>query len=75
MPVTQRGFAASVQAIPSLLFWEVRRKDFAESLAHHVATLTLIIYSYCIKSVLVPCPCVILDDISGHACTRPAGLQ
>lgn len=40
-----------MQAIPSLLFWEVRRKDFVESLAHHVATLTLIIYSYCIKSV------------------------
>ena len=40
-----------MQAIPSLLFWEVRRKDFVESLAHHVATLTLIIYSYSIKSV------------------------
>jgi TLC domain len=74
----QQEHSAFVQAIPSLLFWEVRRKDFAESLAHHVATLTLIIYSYCIKSVLLPplpCPCVILDDSAKHACMRPAGPQ
>jgi TLC domain len=39
----------TLQAIPTLLFWEVRRKDFLESLAHHVATLILIVYSYYIK--------------------------
>ena len=40
-----------LQAVPSLIFWEVRRKDFWESMAHHFATLGLIVYSYHVKCV------------------------
>ena len=32
-------YADIAQALPMLLFWETRRKDFVESFAHHVATL------------------------------------
>ena len=38
-----------LQAVPSLLWWETRRKDFAENMLHHFATLGLIIYSYQVK--------------------------
>lgn len=38
-----------VQAIPALALWEVRRKDFAELMAHHVATIALIVYSMQVK--------------------------
>ena len=31
------------------MFWEVRRKDFLETFAHHVVTLALIAYSYSLK--------------------------
>lgn len=41
--------AVFLQAVPSLVFWEVRRKDFWESMAHHFATLGLIVYSYQVK--------------------------
>jgi len=37
------------QAIPSLMFWEVKRKDFWEQMAHHIATIGLITYSYQVK--------------------------
>lgn len=43
----------ALQAVPSLIFWEVRRKDFWESMAHHFATLGLIVYSYHVKCVKV----------------------
>ena len=43
----------ALQAVPSLIFWEVRRKDFWESMAHHFATLGLIVYSYHVKCVTV----------------------
>ena len=39
----------AAQAIPVLMFWEVRRKDFLETFAHHCVTLTLIAYSYSLK--------------------------
>ena len=39
----------NLQAVPSLIFWEVRRKDFWENMAHHIATLGLITYSYHVK--------------------------
>jgi len=37
--------AVVVQAVPSLIFWELRRKDFWEQIAHHLVTLFLIVYS------------------------------
>ena len=40
-----------LQALPMLIFWETRRKDFAETFAHHVATLALIVYSHHVKWV------------------------
>ena len=40
---------AVVQAVPTLMFWEVRRKDFWENMAHHIATIGLITYSYQVK--------------------------
>ena len=38
-----------MQAVPYLIFWEVRRKDFWENFAHHLATIGLIVYSYEVK--------------------------
>lgn len=57
----------AAQAIPTLLFWEVRRKDFVESLAHHVATLILIVYSYYIKygHLMLRCFC---DGLAAPVC-------
>ena len=40
---------AVLQAVPTLMFWEVRRKDFWENMAHHIATIGLITYSYQVK--------------------------
>lgn len=34
------------QAIPMLFFWETKRKDRLELVAHHIATVILIVYSY-----------------------------
>ena len=38
-----------LQAVPTLVFWEVRRRDYAENMAHHLATIGLVIYSYQVK--------------------------
>lgn len=38
-----------LQAVPALALWEVRRKDFAELMAHHVATIALVVYSLQVK--------------------------
>jgi len=38
-----------LQAVPYLFLWEVRRKDFWENFAHHLATIGLIVYSYEVK--------------------------
>lgn len=34
-----------LQAIPTLIVWDLKRKDFYQMLAHHVATVGLIMYS------------------------------
>ncbi len=56
--------AVFLQAVPSLVFWEVRRKDFWESMAHHFATLGLIVYSYQVKCA----PVNVHSYIMGVAC-------
>ncbi|CAL5229488.1 g12821 [Coccomyxa viridis] len=53
-----------VQAIPSLIFWEVRRKDFWEQMAHHVATIGLITYSYQVNFVKVGAMVFLCHDIN-----------
>ncbi|XP_048574838.1 ASC1-like protein 1 isoform X1 [Triticum urartu] len=35
-----------IYSVFALLFWETRRKDFAISISHHVATVVLIVMSY-----------------------------
>jgi len=46
--------AVVVQAVPSLIFWELRRKDFWEQIAHHLVTLFLIVYSSKISGLCIP---------------------
>lgn len=41
--------ATWLQAIPMLFLWETKRKDRWEVLAHHIATIVLIAYSYYLK--------------------------
>eukprot|EP00884_Botryococcus_braunii_P003814 jgi/Botrbrau1/13433/Bobra.0082s0037.1 len=53
-----------VQAIPSLCFWEVRRKDFWESFAHHIATVGLIVYSYQVNFVKVGVMVFLCHDVN-----------
>lgn len=40
-----------LQAIPMIFLWETKRKDRWELLAHHIATVVLIAYSYYLKWV------------------------
>ncbi|KAK9821601.1 hypothetical protein WJX81_004562 [Elliptochloris bilobata] len=58
----QMGFY--LQAVPSLVFWEVRRKDFWESMAHHFATLGLIVYSYQVNFVKIGAMVFLCHDIN-----------
>lgn len=53
-----------IQAIPSLMFWEHRRKDFWEQFGHHVVTLILIVYSYHLKILKVGCMVFLVHDIN-----------
>jgi len=53
-----------MQGIPSLIFWEHRRKDFWEQIAHHVVTLFLIIYSYSVNFMKVGCAVFLVHDVN-----------
>ncbi|KAK9813659.1 hypothetical protein WJX73_002155 [Symbiochloris irregularis] len=53
-----------LQAVPSLIWWEVRRKDFAENMIHHFATLGLIIYSYQVNFMKVGNMVFLCHDIN-----------
>lgn len=53
-----------IQGIPSLIFWELRRKDFWEQIAHHVVTLFLIVYSYQLNFMKVGCMVFLVHDIN-----------
>jgi hypothetical protein len=52
-----------LQSIPYLLFIETRRKDFLESMAHHVVTLVLLLYSYYLNLTSVGVMIMLLHDI------------
>ncbi|KAK9824507.1 hypothetical protein WJX72_010967 [[Myrmecia] bisecta] len=56
------GFYA--QAIPVLLFWEVRRKDFWANLGHHLATLILIGYSFLVNFTKVGTMVFLVHDVN-----------
>eukprot|EP00208_Stichococcus_sp_RCC1054_P000408 CAMPEP_0206138104 /NCGR_PEP_ID=MMETSP1473-20131121/3074_1 /ASSEMBLY_ACC=CAM_ASM_001109 /TAXON_ID=1461547 /ORGANISM="Stichococcus sp, Strain RCC1054" /LENGTH=293 /DNA_ID=CAMNT_0053531433 /DNA_START=347 /DNA_END=1229 /DNA_ORIENTATION=+ len=60
--IVEMGFY--IQAIPYLVFWETRRKDFLESFAHHVATLVLIVYSYWLNLTKVGVVVFWLHDVN-----------
>ncbi|DBB03589.1 hypothetical protein WJX82_004993 [Trebouxia sp. C0006] len=53
-----------LQGIPSLIFWELRRKDFWEQIAHHIVTLFLIVYSYQVNFMKVGCMVFLVHDIN-----------
>lgn len=63
------------QAVPSLIWWEVRRKDFAENMIHHFATLGLIIYSYQVKCVDGALRSHVFVDMSGSLAICMACFQ
>ena len=44
---TELGFY--IASIGMLIFWEVRRRDFAAMMIHHLATVSLIVGSYYLK--------------------------
>eukprot|EP00955_Chlamydomonas_euryale_P041442 351978-Chlamydomonas_euryale.AAC.5 len=58
----QTGFY--VQAIHFLAFHEVRRKDWLESMIHHVATVGLLAYSYYVNFCRIGVLIMLLHDIS-----------
>jgi len=53
-----------VQAIPYLIFWEVRRKDFWENFGHHLATIGLILYSYEVNFMKIGIMVFLCHDIN-----------
>lgn len=58
----QLGFY--LQAVPFLMFVEVRRKDWAESFAHHVVTLGLQYYSFWANFTRAGIIIMLLHDVS-----------
>lgn len=53
-----------IQAIPVLVFWEVRRKDFLENMAHHWVTLALIVYSHYLGLTKTGAVVFLLHDVN-----------
>jgi len=53
-----------IQAIHFLLFHEVRRKDWAESMTHHVATVVLLVYAYYVNFARVGTMVLLVHDVS-----------
>jgi hypothetical protein len=58
----QTGFY--LQAIHFLAFLEVRRKDWLESMIHHIVTVGLLVYSYYVNFTRVGILIMLLHDIS-----------
>ncbi|KAJ9516876.1 hypothetical protein QJQ45_027273, partial [Haematococcus lacustris] len=58
----QTGFY--VQAIHYLIFHEIRRKDWLESLVHHIATSVLLAYSYYVNFSRVGVMILLVHDMS-----------
>jgi len=53
-----------LQAVPYLFLWEVRRKDFWENFAHHLATIGLIVYSYEVNFMKIGTMVFLCHDIN-----------
>ncbi|XP_020522817.1 ASC1-like protein isoform X1 [Amborella trichopoda] len=53
-----------IYSIFALIFWETRRSDFGVSMAHHVATLILIVLSYIFRFARVGSVVLALHDAS-----------
>jgi hypothetical protein len=58
----QTGFY--IQAIHYLIFHEVRRKDWLESLIHHIVTVFLMSYSYYVNFTRIGIMVMLLHDVS-----------
>lgn len=56
-----------LQAIHFLMFIEVRRKDWLESMIHHVVTLALLAYSYYLNFTRVGVMVILIHDCSDIA--------
>lgn len=52
-----------LQSIPFLIYYETRRKDFLESMIHHIVTLGLLVYSYYVNLTRVGIMIMLLHDI------------
>ena len=52
-----------IYSIPSLFFWETRRKDFLENFVHHLVTLFLIVYSHYVNFMRVGGVVLLLHDV------------
>lgn len=53
-----------LQSIHFLIFEETRRKDWMESMAHHVVTSGLLLYSYAVNFTRVGVVVILLHDVS-----------
>ncbi|KAK9865454.1 hypothetical protein WJX84_003860 [Apatococcus fuscideae] len=59
---TELGFY--IASIGMLIFWEVRRRDFAAMMIHHLATVSLIVGSYYLNYLRVGSVIMLLHDAS-----------